>query len=168
MPPFLVDLLKDAHFWVGIAFAILVLILLKVGVPGLLTKALDSRGAAVQSQLDEATKLREEAQALLAQIKTQREESERVAGEMLANAKEEAKRLGAEAKVKLAEQITRRGEQAERKIASAEAQAANDVKAAAADLATQIAEQVLATRIAGAKSDPLVDQAVAAMGNKLQ
>lgn len=168
MPDFVVELLKDAHFWVGVAFAILVLIFLKIGVPGMLTKALDGAADKVQAQLDEATKLREEAQALLAKIKSEREHSELIAAEMLANAKQEAKRLEAEAKVKLAEQIKRRGELAERKIATAEAQAAADVKAAAADLAAQLAEQVLAARIAGAKTDPLIDVALGQMAGKLQ
>ena len=57
---------------------------------------------------------------------------------------------------------------AERKIAQAEAQAAADVKAAAVDLAAQAAETVLAARLAGAKTDPLVDIAIGQMGAKLQ
>jgi F-type H+-transporting ATPase subunit b len=162
------ELLQDAHFWVGVAFAILVGIAIAAGVPGTITKLLDARGLAVQAQLDEATKLREEAQALLAQIQTQRADSERLSAEMLSNAQAEAKRLGAEAKDRLAEQIQRRGELAERKIATAEAQAAADVKAAAADLAAQMAEQVLAARAAGAKSDPLIDAALGQMASKLQ
>jgi len=113
-------------------------------------------------------KLRAEAQTLLEQIKVQRADSDRIAGEMLANAKAEAKRLEAEAEVKLAEQIKRRGELAERKIATAEAQAAADVKAAAADLAAQMAEQLLSARIAVAKTDPLVDAAIGQMASKLQ
>jgi F-type H+-transporting ATPase subunit b len=168
MPSFLVELFQDAHFWVGVAFAILVLVLLRAGVPGLLAKALDSRAGAVQAQLDEATRLRNEAQALLADIKVQRETSETQAAEMLANAAEEAKRLEAEAKVNLADQIRRRGELAERKIASAEAQAAADVKAAAAEFAAQLAEQVLASRIATAKTDPLIDRGIDQLAAKLQ
>ena len=162
------ELLKDAHFWVGLAFVVLVVILAWVGVHKFIWKALGDAGAKVQAQLDEAAKLREEAQALLEQIKAQRADSERVAAEMLSNAKAEAKRLEADAKVKLAEQIKRRGELAERKIATAEAQAAADVKAAAADLAAQLAEQVLAARVGGTKSDPLIDRALDQMAAKLQ
>ncbi|MDT9110862.1 hypothetical protein RSW25_24910, partial [Escherichia coli] len=84
-------------------------------------------------EASEAKRLREEAQALLAQIKNQREDAERTAAEMLANAELEAKRLEVEAEAKLKEQIKRRAELAERKIANAEAAAAAEVKAAAAD-----------------------------------
>jgi F-type H+-transporting ATPase subunit b len=164
----MIELLKDEHFWVGVALVLLLAVLWKVGVHTLVWKTLGDAGAKVQAQLDEAAKLRAEAQTLLEQIKAQRADSERIAGEMLANAKAEARRLEAEAKVKLAEQIKRRGELAERKIASAEAQAAADVKAAAADLAAQMAEQLLAARITGAKTDPLVDNAIGQMASKLQ
>ena len=162
------ELLRDEHFWVGVALVVLLVILWKVGVHTLVWKTLGDAGSKVQAQLDEAAKLRAEAQTLLEQIKVQRADSDRIAGEMLANAKAEAKRLEAEAKVKLAEQIKRRGELAERKIATAEAQAAADVKAAAADLAAQMAEQLLSARIAVAKTDPLVDAAIGQMASKLQ
>jgi F-type H+-transporting ATPase subunit b len=162
------ELLRDEHFWVGVALVVLLAVLVMVGVHKLVWKALGDAGAKVQAQLDEAGKLREEAQALLARIQSEHANAERVAAEMLANAQAEAKRLEAEAKEKLAEQIKRRGELAERKIATAEAQATADVKAAAADLAAQMAEQVLAARIAGAKSDPLVDRAIDQIAGKLQ
>jgi F-type H+-transporting ATPase subunit b len=76
--------------------------------------------------------------------------------------------MQAEAETRLAEQIERRGQLAERRIATAEAQAAAEVKAAAGELAAQMAEQVLAARLSGAKSDPLVDAAIGQLAGKLQ
>jgi F-type H+-transporting ATPase subunit b len=163
-----VELFTEAHFWVGVALIIFLGILVLAGVPKMLAGALDARGQKVQAQLDEANRLREEAQSLLAQIQAQKAQSEKMAAEILANATEEAKRLGVEAQAKLAEQIERRGQLAERRIAQAEAQAANEVKAAAAEAAAQIAERVLTARIAGAKSDPLVDSAIKQLAGKLQ
>lgn len=160
--------LTDSHFWVGVALVVLLAILAWAGVHKLIWKALGDQGAKVQAQLDEAEALRREAQALLAQIQQQKADTEKLAAEMLANAKDEAKRLQAESETKLAEQIKRRGEIAERKIAQAEAQAAAEVKAAAADLAAQMAEQVLVGRLAAAKGDPLVDQAIGQLASKLQ
>ncbi len=155
------ELLHDAEFWTGAALVVFVLLLVALKVPGAAGKALDAKAAKIQAELDEAKRLREEAQALLTSLKAQREQTEKLAGEMLANAQAEAVRLAAEAKIKLEEQITRRAALAERRIANAEAQASAEVKAAAADLATQMAENVLAARIAGAKSDPLIDAALA-------
>src|SRR5690242_10912715 len=164
------DLLNpgDAHFWELVGLLVLIGGLIWLKVPGMAMNALDARSARIQAQLDEATKLREEAQALLADIKTQREASERQAAEMLADAKADAERLAVEAKARLEEQIKRRGELAERRIALAESQAAAEVKAAAAELAAQAAEAVLAARLASATSDPLVDGAVEQLASKLQ
>ena len=162
------ELLQDAEFWTGLALLVFVALLLALGVHKAAAKALDSKAAKLQADLDEANKLREEAQALLSSLKAQREQTEKLAGEMLANAKAEAKRLEAEAKIKLEEQIKRRQELAERRISNAEAQASAEVKAAAAELAAQMAEGVLAQRLVGAKSDPMVDAALGQLAEKLK
>jgi len=160
------DLLQDAHFWIGIALAVVFVVLWRLGVPALVTKTLDEAGAKVQAQLDEAKRLREEAQALLTKIQTQRDETERAAAELLKAAQADAERYRADAAVKLEEDVKRRAAMAESRIALAEAQATGEVKAAAADLAAQAAEAVLAKRIAGAKSDPLIDSGLAQLGSR--
>ena len=142
--------------------------LIYLKVPGAAMKALDARGIKIQAELDEALRLRQEAQTLLSDIKVQREASEKIAAEMIANAETDSARLRVEAEAKLDEQIKRRQLMAERKIATAEAQAAADVKAAAGELAAQIAEQVLVGRLKDLKSDPLIDRAVGQMAGKLQ
>ena len=164
----IMDLLQDAEFWVGVAFVVFVGLMIYAKVPSAIAGILDARGQKIQAQLDEANRLRKEAQTLLADIKTRRETAEKAAAAMLAQAKDDAARMLADAKVQLAEDIQRRRDLAVRKIATAEAQAAADVKAAAADLAAQTAEAVLATRIAGAKSDPLIDAALGGLGGRFQ
>ena len=162
------ELLQDAEFWTGLALLVFVALMLVFGVHKAAAKALDAKAVKIQADLDEANALRQEALALLASLQTQREQTETLAGEMLANAKAEAKRLEAEAKAKLEEQIKRRQELAERRISNAEAQATAEVKAAAGEMAAQMAESVLAGRIAGAKSDPLIDAAVGQLAEKLR
>jgi F-type H+-transporting ATPase subunit b len=162
------ELLTEAHFWVGAAFVVFLAVLVAAGVHKFAWKALGDAGSSVQAQLDEANRLREEAQALLDRIKADRETSEKLAAEIMANAKEQASRMQVEAQERLAEQIERRGQLAERRIATAEAQAAAEVKAAAGDLAARMAEQVLTARIAGAKTDPLIDSSISQLAGKLQ
>lgn len=162
------ELLLDSHFWVAVAFIVLLGVLMLAGVHRLILKALDDAGAKVQAQLDEAAALRAEAEALLANVKAQKAATEKLAVEILAAAKEDAERLQVESKAKLAEQLERRAAMAERKIAQAEAQAEAEVRAAAAELASQMAEQVLVKRLAGAKADPLVDAAIGQLAGKLQ
>jgi len=162
------ELLLDSHFWVGVALVVFLGALVMAGVHKFAWKALGDAGDKVRAQLAEADDLRAEAQRLLDNIKVEREAAERHAVEMMANAEEQAKRLQVEANAKLAEQIERRGRLAERRIATAEAQATADVKAAAAELAAQMAEQILTKRLAGAKSDPLIDTAIRQLAGKLQ
>ena len=167
MPAFLNP--ANAEFWVGVGLLIFLGIVIFVAkAPKAINAALDAKSAKIQADLNEAARIREEAQRLLTQLKAERAEAEAQAKDMLAAAQEEARRYEAEAKAKLEESLARRQQLAERKIANAEAQAAAEVKAAAADLAAQAAEVVLTQRLPGVKTDPLVDRAISQLGSKLQ
>ena len=165
MPAFLDP--KEAEFWVGVGLLIFLGILVLAGVPKMIGGALDAKAAKIRADLDEAARLRAEAEALLAQLRAERVEAERRSAEMLVDAEAQAKRMEEDARVKLEEQIARRAELADRRIALAESQAAADVKAAAVDLAARAAEQVLAARLAQGGGDPLVDRAVEQIPAKL-
>ena len=167
MPTFLNP--AEAEMWVGVGLLIfLAIVIFGAKAPKKVAAALDAKAAAIQADLDEAARIREEATRLLEQLKAERAQAERQAKEMLESAQAEARRLEADAKAKLEESLARRRAMAERKIATAEAQAAAEVKAAAAELAAQAAETVLTRRLAGAKSDPLVDAALGQLAAKLQ
>ena len=154
---------QDAHFWIMIALVVFILVLWRANAPSMAVKALDDAGAKVQARLDEAKHLSEEARALLEQINEQRAETERQAAAMLQAAALEAERLRTEAAKDLEDDIRRMRELATRKIAVAEALATAEVKAAAADLASHAAETVLATRLAAASVDPLIDSGLAGL-----
>ena len=158
----------NPEFWVAIGMIAFLAILYFSGAFRMVFGALDAKAAKIQSDLDEAARLRTEAEALLADIRAQRAEAEVQSRQMLADAEAEARRLEAEAKVRLEEQIARRTELADCRIALAGAQAAAEVTAAAGDLAANIAELVLAARLAGAKTDPLIDQAIGQLAERLQ
>jgi len=158
-----------AEFWVGIGLLIfLAIVVFAAKAPAKVTAALDAQSAAIQANLDEAARIREEAQRLLETLKVERAEAERNAKEMLAQAHAQVALLEADAKAKLEESLARRQQVAERKIATAEMQAAVEVKAVAAEMAAQAAETMLAKRLVGAKTDPLVDAAISQIATKLQ
>lgn len=166
MPEFLNP--HEAEFWVAIGLLIFFGIVIFVAkAPRKVAQALDSQAAAIQANLDEAARIREEAERLLQTLKAERAEAERHAREMLALAQEEARLLEADAKARLEESLQRRQQLAERKIANAEAQAAAEVKAAAAEMAAQAAETVLTQRLAGAKTDPMIDAVIGQLASKL-
>lgn len=152
--------LSNAEFWVGVGLLIFLAIVAMAGVPKLVAATLDARAAKVKSELDEAQRLRAEAEALLAQIRAEKAQAEAQARDMIGQAEADAKLMAEEARARLEEALSRRQAQAERKIALAESQATAEVKAAAADLAAQAAERMLGGRLKGKRSDPLVDRAL--------
>ena len=150
----------DIETWVRLALVLFFIILIVARVPGNIWKSLGDAGSAVRAELDEAVRIRTEAQELLNRIKADRLKAEQKAREIIALAEEEAQRMATEARAKLEDNIKRREALAERKIAQAEAQAAADDKAAADDLAAQLAETVLLERTRKAGADVLVDKAI--------
>lgn len=161
----------DANTWASIWVAVaLVIFLGGVAYYGgfkVVTKALDDRAANISSELEEARKLREDAQALLASYKRKQMEAEKEAEDIVAQAKGEAERMKAETEAALADQLERRTKAAEQKIESAETQALNEVRSAATDVAIAAAAKVIATKVDGAKADQLVAEAINELGGKL-
>jgi F-type H+-transporting ATPase subunit b len=155
------------EFWVAVAFAIFVGILMYVGVPKMVLDALDSRAKRVQAELDEARRLKDEAQKLLAEYQGKQRQAETEAAAIIAGAKAEAERIAAEAKTKMEEFIARRTKMAETKIAQAEAQAVADVRAAAADAAVTAAEKILTDAVKGKVADDLLTRGIADAKAKL-
>ena len=147
---------EDPEFWVLIAFVIFLGVLVRFGVPKMALSALDDRSARIKQALDEAQRLRSEAQAVLTQYQQKRAEAEKEAQAIIVSARVEAERLAGEAKGKVEEFVARRTKMAESKIAQAEAQALADVRAAAADAAVAAAEKILVQTTHGAAAESLI------------
>lgn len=161
--PHLYDL-ANPELWVAVGLVLFFAIVVVAKVPALVAGVLDAKAAKIQGELDEAARLRAEAEALLNQIRAEKAEAEAQAADMLKAAEEDARRLEAESRIKLEETLARRQQLAERRIAQAEAQATAEVKAAAVDMAARAAEAILAARLASAGTDPAADAAIAQIG----
>ena len=157
----------EPEFWVAVAFVIFVGILVYVGVPKMLLGALDDRARRVQAELDEARRLKEEAQKLLAEYKAKQRQADEEAVAIIEGAKAEAERIAAESKTKMEEFVARRTKMAETKIAQAEAQAIADVRAAAAEAAVTAAEKILTESVKGKVADDLLARGIGDVKAKL-
>jgi F-type H+-transporting ATPase subunit b len=160
-------LIQDSTFWVAVAMAIFLVVMVYLGVPGMVTKMLDARADGIRDELDQARKLRHEAEATLKQYEAKRVEAEQQAQSIVANAKAEAERIAAEANAALQAQIERKTKAAEQKIAQAETAALAEVRAAAAAAAVQAAESVLKGQMTEAKGEALIDAAIRDLRAKL-
>ena len=121
----------DATFWATVALVLFFVLIAYFKVPAMIGKALDARSDKIRGDLEEARRLREEAQQLLAEYQRKRKEAESEAETIVSAAKREADALKADAERKTEEYVTRRTAIAEQKIAQAEGQAIAEVKAAA-------------------------------------
>jgi len=155
------------HTWVGVGVCIFIGILFWKKVPRSVLGMLDARSAAISKELNDAKQLHEEAAALLAQYKQKQTEAEQEASIILEEAKAEAKRYAAEARTALDVQIERRAKVAEERIAQAEAQAVNDVRVLAAEVAVKAAETLITQRMSEARSGELIKSALKEIPNKL-
>src|SRR5262245_26047293 len=160
-------MLMEAEFWVAVGFVIFIGVLIYMGVPNMLVTALDDRAKRVQAELDEARRLKEEAQKLLAEYQGKQKEAETEAAGIIEGAKSEAERIAAEAHAKMEEFVARRTKMAETKIAQAEAQAVADVRAAAADAAAAAAGKVLTESVKGKVAEDLIARGISDVKAKL-
>jgi F-type H+-transporting ATPase subunit b len=164
----MMNLLRDPEFWVAVGTAIFLAILVWKRVPQMTANSLDSRASAIAREIDEAHRLRSEAEALLAQYRQKQAAAETEAQAILEEARAEAERFGTETRAAAAAQIARRVKQAQDKIAQAEANAIADIRAAAADAAIAAARKLIASRLDENAAADLVKRSLAGIPDQLQ
>jgi F-type H+-transporting ATPase subunit b len=157
----------DPETWVAIAFVILMVVFGYLGVFKKAMAALDHRADRIKAELDDATRLKQEAAKVLADYKARTASAEREAADIIANARSEAERIAIEAKAKVEDFVARRTKTAEGKIALAEAQAVADVRAAAAEAAVQAASTILSQSVRGQVADDLLAKGITEVRQKL-
>lgn len=152
--------MPEAEAWVAIAFVLFLGLLVYLGAHRRVIGGIDARQARIKAELDEAVRLRQEAQAVLAEFERKGREAEGEAAAIVASAKAEAERLAAEVRVRMEDFVARRTKMAETKIAQAEVQALADVRAAAADTAVAAAEKILAAAAKGKVAEDLLAKGI--------
>lgn len=135
-------MLESASFWAGLGFVIFVVATF-VPISRKIGGSLDARAAEIEAKLNEAQKLREDAQAALAEYQRKQRDAIKEADEIISHAKAEAERLAAEAEVRVAETIKRREAAAVEKIQNAEAKALQEVRDEAVDIALAATEKLI-------------------------
>ncbi|MBV8650822.1 MAG: F0F1 ATP synthase subunit B [Alphaproteobacteria bacterium] len=160
------ELFHDPEFWVAVAFVIV------VGIGGYkirptIAKALDDRAARIKTELDEAQRLRDDAQKTLAEYQRKQRDALKEAEAIVAHAKSEAERIGKQAALDLEAAIDRRTRQAEEKIAQEQAKALAEVRSAAVDVAIAATRQIIAQQLDKSSGGAIIDAAIAALPQQL-
>lgn len=157
----------DAPFWALVSLVLFFAVIVYMKVPGALGAGLDKRARTISDELEQAKKLREEAEALLKEYQRKAKLAETEAAEIVEQAKREAVGLAAEGKRRVEEYVASRTRLAETKIAQAEQQALQEVRALSADVAVAAAERLIGERVKGDAAAALVARSIADVKAKL-
>ncbi|SNR58505.1 F0F1 ATP synthase subunit B [Paracoccus sediminis] len=159
--------LGNTDFIVLISFLVFVGVLLYFKVPARIGALLDSRAEGIRRDLDEAKRLREEAQEIYASYERRQREVSGQADQIVANAKREAEAQAAKAKADLKSSIERRLKGAEDQIASAESDAVRAVRDRAVQAAVAAASALLAQQVAAGQRSAGIDDAIDDVARRL-
>ena len=154
----------EPYQWVAIAMAVLIAIaIFGAKAHKAIAGGLDRQIAAIREQLDEAKKLRAEAEALRAEYAERIAGAERDAEAMLVNARSEAAAIVNKAEADTAALIRRRERMAQDKIAAAERAAIDELRARAASASTAAAAMLIRERHDVEADRRLADRTIAAL-----
>ena len=156
----------DAPQWIALAMVVVFAVLIWKRVPALIGRALDAKIAGIRDQLDEAAKLRAEAEALKAEYEAKAAQADAEAATMIERARTEAQSIVDQAEADAAALVERRARMAEDKIAAAERAAVDEVRAKAAAAAAAAAEALIRDKLDAGADKKMVDAAIAGLGRK--
>ena len=158
----------DESFFVALSFVTVIGAFLYLKLPQRLLSALDTKSAEIADALEQVRKLREDAEALLADYEARRKSAEQQAEEIVTEARATAERLAEEARVAMQAQLERRTQQAESKIARAEEQLVGEVRAAITRLAVDTAAHLIETGMSAQQANSLIEQNISELKDRLQ
>ncbi|MBV8939493.1 MAG: ATP F0F1 synthase subunit B [Alphaproteobacteria bacterium] len=132
-----------------------------------LINMLDGRSVRIAAELNEAKRIREEAERVLAAYRKREEESMKEAEALLSKARHDAQAMAEAAQKEMQAHLQARTRMAEEKIALAEKQAVDELRAHAADMVVASARKILAERMRDRADDSQISAAIADIGRKL-
>ena len=157
----------NPEFWIAVSFVIAIAILVKLA-GGRFIGALDAHSARIASQLEEARKLREEAEALLAEQQRKQRDALNEARDIIAHAHSEAERISGEAAAELDRSLRLRELHARETIALSEAKAVTEVRGVVVDIAIEAARRALTSHLDQQRGSALIDSAIADVASQLR
>lgn len=159
--------LRNSNFVVFLAFLLFLGVLAYFKVPQLVMGLLDKRAETIRGELDEARRLREEAQTVLADYQRKQREVQEQSERIVATARDEANRAAEKAKADLKDTIDRRVRGAEEQIESARKAAIEAVRSRAVEVATAAAAEIARARMGEQRQDALIDQSIETVDARL-
>ena len=161
------EFIYEPEFWVAVSFFIFIGVLVYLGVHMKVASALDARALLIRKELEEARRLREEAEKVLADYQRKLGDVVTEVDNITALATTEAKTLAAETRQSLKEYFDRRIKLAEEKIARAEMEAVRELRNDVVDAAIAAAQNLIAAKLTPDRAKKLVSTSIKALKSKL-
>jgi F-type H+-transporting ATPase subunit b len=159
MPQFDTQFLASLLFWSVISFGILLFLLKRFALPGIL-EMLEAREKKIKDSLDQAERLKQEAQQLLAQYEAKLKAVHDEGRMILEAARKQAQQQLEENEQRVELETQRMLAEARSEIQREQQQVLREVQRAAVDLTLLAAEKVLSRSLTDADHRRLIDEAV--------
>ena len=160
-------LLENPETWILVSFVIFIGLVSKKAYAAI-TSALDSRATRINEELEQATRLREEGQALLAQYERQQRGLSEEIDAMLVRARRDSEILVESGTARLNQQLMQREKQALQNIAHSEAQVMNEVRAVASNVAMAAAAQLISENLDKPQAETLINDSISSLQDRLE
>ena len=156
----------DPETWILVGFTIFVILAIRYLVP-MIGKMLDKRSETIREQLEQDSRLRAEAQEMLATYQREQQELLKQAESIVASAKADAAELRERAAEELKLSLERRSQQAQEKIARAENDAVAQIRTHIVESATDMARGMLVQRAQSQSEEQMVASALQAIKSQI-
>lgn len=160
LPQFDPATLTEQVFWLVVLFALFYFLMARVALPRL-TAVLESRQSRIDADLDQAQKLKAEAEKALHEFEALMADARAKAQEIHSEARQKITAHSAQRQAAVEAQLAQEAQDAEARISKAVDAAMSDVKAVSAEIAAEMTEKLV-----GLKVDDAAAQAAAAAASE--
>jgi F-type H+-transporting ATPase subunit b len=162
------EFIYEPEFWVAVSFFIFIGVLIYLGIHKKVASALDARALRISEELEEARRIREEADKLLADYRRKLGDVVTEVDNIIALAVKQAETLAVETRQSLKEHVERRIKLAEGKIARAEMEAVRELRNDVVDVAIAAAQNLIAAKLTPDRAKKLVSESTKALKTLLK
>ena len=164
-PPFS---LKNTDFVVAIAFFIFIGVLIYFKVPKIIINLLDKRANTIRGEIDEASRLLEDAKSILAKSEREHKNNILKAEELIKSAETTSRKLLEDSKSEIKNAVARKLDMAKKQIEANEKNVLNSIRDEIIDAAFKIAEESIEKKLDKKTSEKITKESINEISTKLQ
>ena len=150
----------DATFWVAVSFVIFIILLIYFKIPSKIKSSLNESIFLIRKQIEDAEKLRDEANNILSDSEKKLSNSKKEIQNMITQANKASEKLIIKTNSDFHKIMDNRKKDAERKISQMKEQVKSDIKNASVKIAIESVSDLLKNSIDKSKLDKILKESV--------